>query len=101
VLFLTLLVRPVVGSHARLDNQLISLASVACQRFAHRAEVNEPDTGGYFARGTAFGLARVVVTDEAESRVTHIVLRDEFRIAGQIAHCRQSKTIHGACSWDR
>src|SRR5262252_4345459 len=48
VLLLTLLVGPVVGPHTRLDNQLVTLASVACQRFAHRTEGNEPDAGCYF-----------------------------------------------------
>ena len=85
VLLLALLVGPVVGTHVRFDDELITFARVARQSFAERAEGDEPQTGGDLAGGAAFILAGVIVAYEAEACVVGIVLGDELRVAGQVA----------------
>jgi hypothetical protein len=100
VLFLTLLVGPVVGTHARLNYQLITLARIACQRFAHSTEGYEPKTRRDFARRSALIFASIVVAHEAEACVARVVLGYEFGIAGQVANRVEGKTVHDDYSSD-
>src|SRR6266513_176321 len=94
VLLLALLVGPVVGSHPRLDDELIALARIAGDRLTQRPERDEPQAGDDLARGTLFALAGVVVAHQAEARVAGLVLGCRFRVAGEIADRGQREAVH-------
>ena len=93
-MFLPLLVGPVIGTHVRLDDQLVSFARVARQSLAERTEGDEPQTGGDLAGGTAFVLAGVVVPYQAEARVARLVLGDELRVTGEVADRGEIEAVH-------
>src|SRR6516165_2598700 len=96
VLLFALLVGPVVRPHAGLDEQLVALASVVCERLAHCAEGDEPQAGRNLAGRTPLVLPRIVIADEAKSCVAGVILGNELRIASEIAHCGKGETVHSA-----
>src|SRR5437764_5372892 len=101
VLLLALLVGPVVGTHPRLDDELIALARVAGDRLTERAERDEPQRGDDLTRGPLFALAGVVVAHQTEACVAGVVLGRQFRVARQIADRSERETIHRERSFCR
>src|ERR1700693_174969 len=94
VLSLPLLIGPVAGADAGLENELIALARIAGDGFAQRTEGDEPQAGGDFTRGALLILAGVVIADQAEARVGGVALCDQFRIFGKIANGSDGETVH-------
>src|SRR6516164_8388405 len=94
VFLFTLLVGPVIGTHARFDESLIALACVARQGLSHRAEGHKPQTGGDLTGSAAFVLPGVVVAHKAEARVARIVFGDELWIARKIAYRSKLEAVH-------
>src|SRR5438046_1346681 len=64
VLLFTLLVRPVVGPDLRLDDELVALARVLCNRLPEVLERDEPETGNRFACVALLILPGIIVADQ-------------------------------------
>jgi hypothetical protein len=94
VLFLTLLVGPVVGSYASLDDQLIAFARMSRDRLAKGTEGHEPQARDHFARSALLVLTRVVGADQAEARVGHAAPGNELWITSQMTDGGQCETVH-------
>jgi hypothetical protein len=94
VLFLALFVSPVVSSHAGLDNQLVALARMPCDRFAQSTEGHKPQARNHFARRPFLVLARIIGTNEAEASIGRATFGDELWITSQMTDGGQCETVH-------
>src|SRR5262249_45827018 len=94
VLFLALLVRPVVGAHLRLDDELVAFARIAGQGLSEGSEGYEPQTGDGFPSCPLLVSARIVIADQQEAGVRAVVLGDQLRISGEITDGKQGETVH-------
>src|ERR1700678_2500606 len=95
VSLLALSVCPIIGTNLGLENELIALARVFRDRFPETFECREPDAGNGLPRVAILVLPRIIIADQAKSRVAGIALGGEFRVFGEITHGSKSEAIHG------
>src|SRR6202041_1433268 len=94
VLLFALLVRPVIGTDLRLQDELISLAHVLGDRLSQTFEVHEPETGDRLACIAVLLLACIVVAHQAKSSVRGVPFGVNFRILREVSDGGDCKAVH-------
>src|SRR6202008_1412600 len=94
VLLFAVLVRPIVGSDLRLNNELIALARVLGNRLPETLECDEPDAGNRFAPISLLILACIIVADQTNPRVGRVSFDGELRILCEVADGGYVEAVH-------